>query len=165
MRRPQCEAKHKPPYLDDLIVEAREFVRGLADFDMGCPTLFTREREHSLKQLWDTFEKLSCRGRSRDGRTGVVGISKAVLLLTEGRIGPAFDSNVRNELGIRVPESARDWIIALRVVAGNIQGFEVKNCCTLKQAAPPQFTYLHCGRIYDMALGPRGTPAATRAVV
>jgi len=85
---------------------------------------------------------------------GVVGISKAVLFLTDGRVGPAFDSEVRKHLGISEPESAAEWIHALDLANQDIRAFQEANNCTFRQAAPQHFSHLHAGRIYDMALGP-----------
>ncbi len=108
----------------------------------------------ALEQLWSIFQNLSYHGRSRHGLAGVVGVSKAVLLLTEGRIGPAFDSQVRNQIGIRAPKDAREWIQALQLVSQDIQAFEETNRCKLQEAAPGVFAAMRSGRIYDMALGP-----------
>ncbi len=110
MRRAKGETKHDPPYLEDLIAEANPYVQALRGFDMRFLASFTRQAQEPLEQLWGIFQRLSYHGRARNGLAGVVGISKAVLLLTEGRVGPAFDSEVRSQLGIPTPENAREWI-------------------------------------------------------
>jgi hypothetical protein len=90
----------------------------------------------------------------RKGLAGVVGISKAVLLLTKGAIGPAFDSEVRKKLCLCEPENANQWIEAIEIAARDIHAFQIRNQCTLQEAAPLRFKSLNTGRIYDMALGP-----------
>ena len=147
MRRPKGEAKHSPPYLEDLIAEANAPVLTLRAFDMRLEAAFTPQAQRALEQLWNIFERLSYHGRARNGLAGAVGISKAVLLLTEGRVGPAFDSKVRSELGISAPENAREWIQALWVTSRDIRAFEAANQCTLQDAAPPCFADLRSGRI------------------
>jgi len=154
MRRSRAEAEHDPPYLEDLIAQANPSIRALRDFDMRLLASFTQQAQEALDQLWGIFRNLSYKGRSRNGLAGVVGISKAVLLLTEGRVGPAFDSEVRSQVGIRTPQDAREWIYALRFASRDIQAFEMANRCTLQEAAPSPFAAMHSGRIYDMALGP-----------
>lgn len=155
MRRARSEGGHEAPFLEDLIDEASPHIQTLQQFDIRTDASFTTDVNTTLSRLWGIFQDLSYHGRARNGRAGIVGISKATLLLTEGRIGPALDSNVRNHLGIQEPKNILEWISALKLVSRDIQRFESKNATTLQQAAPQQFTQLHCGRIYDMALGPR----------
>ncbi|RRW69065.1 hypothetical protein EGJ53_04940 [Pseudomonas fluorescens] len=75
------------------------------------------------------------------------------MLATDGRVGPAFDSKVRDELlfGKKI-ESSSDWIDALRIACADISQFEKKNNVTLQSATGIN---LHAGRIHDMALGPK----------
>lgn len=82
-----------------------------------------------------------------------VGISKAVLLLTDGRIGPALDSQVRTWLGISKPKTAAAWIGVLEGVSEDIAEFEARNG-PLRDAVPARFAHLAYGRLYDMAFGP-----------
>jgi hypothetical protein len=156
MRRAQADTRYDGPYLDTLINNSAQCLLALQDFDIRLQASFTPQACDSLVQLWDVFQNLSYYGRAREGRAGVVGISKAVLLLTEGRVGPAFDSTVRKHLGLRSIENANEWINALRVVSRDIQQFEFANQITLQQAVPQQYAGLSSGRIYDMALGPGG---------
>jgi hypothetical protein len=143
--------------LEDLIAEARPFVHLLHGFDTRLPASYTPQAEQALHRLWNIFENLSHHGLANHGQTGVVGISKAVMLLTEGRVGPAFDSTVRGNLGILPPESSDAWIQALQITTRDIRAFELANQCTLQTAAPSRFADFQSGRIYDMALGPGGT--------
>jgi hypothetical protein len=154
MRRPTSEADHDPPYLEDLIATAIPFIHILQTFDTRLLVSYTPQAEHALHRLWHIFENLSYHGLANHGQTGVVGISKAVMLLTEGRVGPAFDSTVRGNLGILAPESPDEWIQALQITTRDIRAFELANHCTLQTAAPSRFADFQSGRIYDMALGP-----------
>lgn len=154
MRRTKGEMAHDPPYLEDLIAAANPSVRALRGFDLRLQDSFTRQAQEALEELWEIFQNLSYQGRARDGLAGAVGISKAVMLLTEGRVGPAFDSEVRGQLGVPMLANAGEWIQALQVASRDIQSFEAANRCTLHHAAPDLCAVLHSGRIYDMALGP-----------
>lgn len=154
MRRSRAEQRHDAPYLEDLIAESNQFVLALQNFDIRLQASFTAQVEQSLERLWGVFQHLSYHGRARNGLAGVVGISKSVLLLTEGRVGPAFDSEVRRHLQIQEPQNARQWINALKVASADIRAFEAANQCTLQEAVPHQFAGMASGRIYDMALGP-----------
>lgn len=154
MRRARAEQLHDEPYLDDLLNNSVQCLQGLQNFDIRLQASFTQQACDSLVQLWHIFQDLSYHGRARGGQAGVVGISKAVLLLTEGRVEPAFDSEIRTHLGLRRIENANEWICALLVVSRDIQQFEAANQTTLQQAAPQQHAGLSSGRIYDMALGP-----------
>lgn len=183
MRRTQAECKHDPPFLENLIenavgpltilnqtkdprtgVQTKEPLKVLNDFNiLADDRLRIESREDkerydeiliSLHELWQIFKDLSFGVRARGGLAGVVGISKATLLHTEGRVGPAFDSKVRENLCIFEINNSMDWIKAFRVVSRDIQDFEANNKTTLQEAAPPKFANLHSGRLYDMALGP-----------
>jgi hypothetical protein len=154
MRRTQAEKKHDPPYLDDLVAQAARCLRQLQSFDIRSDASFTPQNCYTLIEVWKVFQGLSYHGRARNGLAGVVGISKAVLLLTDGRVGPAFDSEVRRHLKLGSIDNANQWIEALQTVSRDIGAFETKNQTSLHDAAPRRHAGLHSGRIYDMALGP-----------
>ncbi|MCX5886082.1 MAG: hypothetical protein NT096_09275 [Proteobacteria bacterium] len=157
MRRPQAEAGHEPPYLEAIINGVTPSIQVLENFDISTNKPFCDQSINALTGLWNSLLQLSFEGRKRtkrNGLAGAVGISKAVLLLTKGRVGPAFDSKVRKSLGISEPESPAEWISALGLANRDIIAFQEANQCTLRQAAPEHFSHIHAGRIYDMALGP-----------
>jgi len=154
MRRTQAENQHDAPYLEDLIERAARHLQVLQNFDVRDNASFSDQKCDALTQLWNIFQNLSYQGRARNGHAGVVGISKAVLLLTDGRVGPAFDSEVRTHLGLRNIATSNEWINALCTASRDIQAFEANNQTTLYQAAPQPHANLQSGRIYDMALGP-----------
>lgn len=77
MRRPKSEAKHNPPFLEDLIAEAYPFVQALRDFDTRLLASFTPEAQQALNRLWCIFQDLSYHGQTKNGLTGAVGISKS----------------------------------------------------------------------------------------
>jgi hypothetical protein len=156
MRRTQTENQHDAPYLEDLINNAAQHLQILKNFDLRANASFTPQNCDSLVNLWNIFQNLSYHGRARNGLAGVVGISKAILLLTDGCVGPAFDSKVRGNLGLGNIVDANQWINALRAASRDIQAFEANNQTTLQQAVPQRHSALQCGRIYDMALGPSG---------
>ncbi len=149
----------RPPISENLIVQSNQYIQALQNFDLRCPAALNGRVCRALEQLWNIFRNLSYRSQGprnvRNGFAGIVGISKAVLLLTEGLVGPAFDKNVKSNLKISEPENAQQWFDSLQKVAKDISSFEAKNQCTLQKATPPAFAGLHSGRIYDMALGPR----------
>ncbi|MGF6400314.1 hypothetical protein ABH905_003980 [Pseudomonas frederiksbergensis] len=154
-------AVHPAPYIDDLFAQALPYVQILSRFDMAVENSFNPRTIQALHELWNTFERLSYERNNpnrkkrapRQGLAGVVGISKAVMLVTNGRVGPAFDSKVRDELQLKGKiESAGDWIEALHAAAIDISTFEKNNKTTLQLASGID---LPAGRIHDMALGPK----------
>ncbi|MCG3180709.1 MAG: hypothetical protein BIFFINMI_03072 [Phycisphaerae bacterium] len=148
MRRARSEDRHKAPYLDDLVAAAGPHIHGLTGVVVRDLPETGGEVLTHLESLWSVFEKLPI-----DGCGSCVGISKAVLLLTRGRIGPAFDSKVRRQVGRQI-KSAGDWIAVLRGVGEDIRAFEARHG-PLATAVPTEFSNLECGRLYDMAFGPR----------
>lgn len=156
MRQTTKANLHEPPYIEDLIEKASYPINALAAIKLNDFSKFSIDIFKHISALWDIFENLSFKGRAHKGKAGAVGISKAVLLLSDGCIGPAFDSEVRTHLGIKEITNAKQWFKSLQLVAKDIQSFEMKNNTTIKDAAPEAFKGLNIGRIYDMALGPGG---------
>ena len=77
-------------------------------------------------------------------------------MLTDGAAGPAFDSEVRRHLEIGAIETSGQWISALKIVSQDIREFERNNGAPIRNVVPDRYAALNIGRIYDMALGPRG---------
>jgi hypothetical protein len=151
MRRIAAEAKHEPPYLDDLFELASSPTGALGvlgDLTVLDVASRTYQQHKALNGLWDLFS-----GLTTTKSASCVGISKAVLLLTDGRVGPALDSQVRTRLGISPPTTAAAWIGVLEGVGEDIAEFEARNG-PLRDAVPPRFAHLAYGRLYDMAFGP-----------
>jgi hypothetical protein len=155
MRRNKDGAFHAPPFLDDLIEQAESSLTTLNHFEMRSADLFNKDVKKALNKLWEIFKHLSYKGKAHKGLAGIVGISKAVLLLTEGRIGPAFDSTVRVNIKIKEINDPISWIVELKNVAQDIKEFERKNSCLLTDCAPTDYSKFHYGRLYDMVFGPR----------
>jgi hypothetical protein len=151
MRRLRAEARHNPPFLEDLLTEASEHIAGLGNLNVLTIRERTKSQSQALMDLWRILGRLPT-----SGTASCVGISKALLLLTEGRLGPAFDSIVRKQLGIGKPRNVTCavWIATLEEVAEDIRAFEAAHG-SLTKAVPQCFAHLAYGRLYDMALGPR----------
>lgn len=149
MRRLRVAAKHKPPFLDDLLHSAAKPLRALTGLTLLTISRRTPAQDEALATLWVIFSRLPT-----SGVASCVGITKAVLLLTDGRIGPAFDSQVRRRLGVGRPATSREWLRTLEDIGEDIAMFESAHG-RLKQVVPARFAHLPYGRLYDMALGPR----------
>jgi hypothetical protein len=154
MRRTRIEGGHEPPYLEDLLESADLRVRSLDGLTVSMVRDRTSIQDATLGGLWRTFVDLPS-----SGVASCVGITKAIMLVSNGRIGPAFDSQVRERLGLPRPTSGREWIACLEAIADDIAAFETAHG-PLASAVPAQFAHLADGRLYDMALGPRGETGA-----
>ncbi len=149
IRRLRAEAEHRAPFLDDLLESAAEPLRALVGLTVLTIAHRTREQDEALTALWRIFSRLPT-----SGAASCVGITKAILLLTDGRIGPAFDSQVRRKLGVGRPATCREWLQTLQDIGEDIAVFESSHG-RLTKAVPAHFAKLAYGRLYDMALGPR----------
>jgi hypothetical protein len=149
MRRLRQEAQHDAPFLDDLLRFSSEPIHALEGLSVLTIANRTSVQDKALTTLWEIFLQLP-----KSGVASCVGITKAVLLLTDGRIGPAFDSQVRKKLGVPPPVTCREWIQALVEIGEDIAAFESAHG-VLTKAVPARFAQLAYGRLYDMALGPR----------
>jgi hypothetical protein len=150
LRRLAPIALHAPPYMDDLLQSANSHIQALQHSTMACFEMPPATERAALVGLWSVFLRLP-----QEKFASCVGISKAVMLLSDGRIGPAFDSTVKKKLGIPPPSSPDEWIRALSDVSSDIRAFEAKHGVTLRDVAPERFKHLAYGRLYDMAFGPR----------
>jgi hypothetical protein len=151
-RRLRVEAKHGAPFLDDLLDSATGPLSRMGSLTVVDVAKRTRQQDESLRALWEVFLRLRT-----EGHASCVGITKAVLLLTDGRIGPALDSRVRERLGVRGPAKlvwCRDWISILEGVGADITAFESVHG-SLAEVVPRRFAHVAYGRLYDMVLGPR----------
>jgi GrpB-like predicted nucleotidyltransferase (UPF0157 family)/mannose-6-phosphate isomerase-like protein (cupin superfamily) len=154
MRRPRTEASHDPPHIEDLLEEASQHLEALGDLNVSGLALASSNQIDALHGLWATFSKLPQRGTA-----SCVGITKAIMLLTNGRIGPAFDSTVRKRLGLKDHlKSSEEWIGVLRGISEDIIAFE-KLHGKLAHILPAELAKYHVGRLYDMVLGPGTSPA------
>ena len=151
LRRLRVRAdEHSPPYIEDLLSNAAPLLQVLVDFNVGRAGAPNPSERAALAGLWNTFSSLQ-----QVGIASCVAITKAVLLLSDGRIGPAFYSQVRNKLRVNHLLTSADWITAVTEVSDDIHAFEDTHGVSLPSAVPPQFSTLAYGRLYDMALGPR----------
>jgi hypothetical protein len=149
MRRIRTEATHGPPYVEDLIRAAEGHLVNLGSLTVANIGSRSEEQERALKGLWSIFSNLTTIASAT-----CVGISKAVLLSTFGRIGPALDSNVLAAIEADRPVTAQAWLRLLDQVSADIAAFEAING-PLRAVVPARFAGLEYGRLYDMALGPR----------
>ena len=98
-----------------------------------------------LKELW----MLSAKTYRDPSKARLVGRSKTILFLTDGRFGPAFDRKVCSNLfGGTFPAQTTCgiWLAMLTEVANDILAYEEENGSLEELVAG-----LHVGRIYDMA--------------
>jgi hypothetical protein len=150
MRRERSAATHPAPYLEDLFADAQAPLATLDTLDLSTFRRRTEAQERALRGLWSNFIRLTATGEA-----SCVGITKSILLVTDGRIGPAFDSTVRTRLRLERPRYSTDWIGAVDLIADDLTAFESRYG-PLAEAVPERFRRIAVGRLYDMALGPRG---------
>jgi hypothetical protein len=137
--------------LVETLKSAAPWLELLQTSDLRSFRLPNTERERALGELREVFKKGLC----ARGEPSVVGISKAILLVTEGRIGPALDSNVKARLGVfSVPGPTR-LVQVLRFVAADLCMFECTHGVTVESLVPSERGPVAVGGAVDMILGPR----------
>ncbi|MGR2927818.1 hypothetical protein [Acidithiobacillus ferriphilus] len=111
----------------------------------------------------DIFTKLeelfkAINGICKNKSINMMVASKAIMLVTEGSIGPAFDSNIMKNLGYKYnyDKSFQMWENMLRYVADDLIGFQKRfKVDDIYELLPDDLRSIKLGRLYDMALGPR----------
>ncbi len=135
--------------MEELLTEAAPFVQELGSLSLREALETTARQERALSFLWDIFRALPNKGNAN-----AVGITKAVKLITFGRIGPALDTVVRDRLDLAEPRSADEWIAVLRSISDDLARFEKEHRTRLETLVEEQWRPVAVGRAYDMAAGP-----------
>ena len=146
LRRPEVEAMHSPPYLEEIHKQALVQVRVLGNVSLRTVDDLSLTQKNALDALWRVLRDITYNGQVR-----CVGITKAAMLLTEGRFGPAFDSRVREKLGLKRAHTAEDWLAQLRAIRLDLVAFEDKYGVILENLVPTKVGPLAVGRAYDVA--------------
>ncbi len=120
---------------------------GLAD--LRCFQAPAQALVDGICGLWQIFEEGLCAGKATE-----VGVSKAILLVTKGRIGPAFDSNVKTKLKAWYVSDCNTYLKALADVARELAAFEAREA-NLEELAAQAGRPAAVGRALDMVFGPR----------
>lgn len=142
------------PCFEDLLASASEPIRILGRTTIRDVRTVGATGRDALSCLWEVFRDLPTIGRAN-----AVGITKAIKLVTGGRIGPALDSEVRGHLGIKEPRTAGEWITVLECVAEDLDAFESTNKCRLEDLVEAEWLPVAPGRAYDMVFGPKAKSA------
>ena len=149
LRRCRAKAEHQPPFLEDLIQAAEPSLAALEGVTLREADRASANQVGALAELWRVLGALP-----QVGEAGCVGVSKGVMLLTRGKIGPALDRFVRQELGVKRPEHAAAWMELLAAIAGDIHKFE-ERYGRLERCLGEKVTEAGVGRLYDMLAGPK----------
>lgn len=149
MRRPRHDALHPPPHLEDILDNAQPHLATVQNLDLPSFADRTAADQQALGELWNHLQALAI-----ESPATCVGITKGVLLLTNGRIGPAIDSEVRRRLGLGAITTSEQWVDVLDQVSEDVIMFE-ERWGSFRDAVPPAFAGLGYGRLYDMTAGPR----------
>lgn len=157
-RRSRADGTHDPPFLDDVMVEARRPLKALRDMTVrGAPAMTPRQAA-AIDELW----AILATGLVLEEAATCVGISKATALLTDGRIGPCLDSTLQGALQVGRPRTPGAWLAVLAGVGEDIAAFERQQGRRLDECVPARYRDLEVGRLYDMVFGPRQEGRARR---
>lgn len=137
--------------LTALVADVSAELDVLTDVDLRNIVDITPVQESALLTLW---QQVRTRAAGR-GVAGCVGITKVVMLLTKGRIGPALDSRVRTELRLPPFDDGAGWLNALMAISEDLRAFESRTHVRIEQLVERQWRPVAVGRAYDMAAGPR----------
>lgn len=143
----RCETK-----LQWTLNAAAEPLRQVGSADLRSFQAPREELTDAIHKLWRIFEEGLCLER----KASEVGVSKAILLVTKGRIGPAFDSKVKGALDAWYVMDGGTYLKALGKIASELAAFEVRESRTLESIAEQAGRPAEVGRVLDMVWGPRG---------
>jgi hypothetical protein len=144
------KAYRSTPELQSTLDSATEPLRRMGSANLRCFQAPGEVLTDAICNLWRIFEDGLC----LKGNATEVGVTKAILLVTKGRIGPAFDSSVKAALNVYVRD-CKTYIKVLGEIASELAGFEARELTTLDGLAEQAGRPADVGRAVDMVLGPR----------
>jgi hypothetical protein len=147
------EAVHGTKTLPQVVRTASRLSKRLGTTSLRTLHRAGRRERRALLDLWELFAS----SLADNGEAGCVGITKAIMLITGGNIGRAFDSRVRRELGIAAPTTAESWIATLYEIGQDLAAFESASGKKLDGLVRGSWRAVGVGRAYDMAAGPRSS--------
>ncbi|MFZ0773883.1 MAG: hypothetical protein WAN08_20875 [Candidatus Sulfotelmatobacter sp.] len=137
--------------LFETLKKALPFLDALGDSNLRTFHFPTDSLRELIRSLWTVFYDGLC----MKGTAGHVAITKAILLITRGRIGPAFDSNVKRALGIRYLPNSESLVSFLSSLAKQLLVFEDQYAVRIESLVPIDRGPVAVGRAVDMLLGPK----------
>jgi hypothetical protein len=106
----------------------------------------------AISRIWSQLQTQICDAP----KSTAVAPSKAMLILTNGRLGPALDSNARKTLKLPKTLNPDEYLSFLCAISEDIAAFEKINApVILEDLVPKKWQPVFIGRVYDMAIGPR----------
>lgn len=145
--RPSAVRKDLLPLLTHL---AADFAT-IATVDLRTIRHASSDVRAAITRIWSALISQICNRQMAE-----VAASKAMLILTNGRLGPALDSNARKVLRLPRIRSSDDYLTLLLAISEDIAAFEKVNYPTLlEDLVPKEWHPIAVGRAYDMAIGPR----------
>ena len=135
-----------------LLKELEADLTTISDLDLRNIRGASPNEKEALTRIWSKLINGLCVPKKLSG----VAPSKAILILTNGRLGPALDSHARAVLGLPEIVSVVEYFTIMYAISEDIAAFE--------EAHPPilietliseEWQPVFVGRAYDMAVGPR----------
>lgn len=146
--RPSPVSKNLLPLLTDLDAD----LKAIATIDLRSILRASSNEMEAISQIWSSLMNQICDNKPQSE----VAASKAMLILTNGRLGPALDSNARKSLRLPRIQSSGDYLAFLLAISEDVAAFEKANSpILLEDLVPKEWCPVLVGRAYDMAIGPR----------
>jgi len=135
-----------------LLMELDADLTTIATIDLRNIRHASSKQREAIARIWSTLINQICENR----QLAEVATSKTILILTNGRLGPALDSKVRDTLSISRIQNSDDYFDFLLAISEDIAIFEEKSSpIHLEDLISEECHPVAVGRAYDMAAGPR----------
>ena len=137
--------------LQKVVEQAAQHVEALGFGGIRTLATPTPVQKSAIQALWGILQE----GLAAPRRASDVGVTKAMMLLTHGRLGPALDSNVRSALGLGRVETADELLAVYGEIAKAVVGLEHRMGANVVDIVPDWAGPVKIGRAIDMMLGPQ----------
>ncbi len=146
--RPSSVSKNILPLLNELEADFTT----ISGLDLRNIRKASLNEKDALNQIWSKLVNLVCVPKKLTG----VAPSKVILIVTNGKLGPALDSHARAVLGLPEINTAAQYLTILNAISEDIAAFEdAHSQIFIEKFVPKEWQPVFIGRAYDMAVGPR----------
>ena len=147
-----CRPSRTNKDLLPLLIDLNSDLKTISNLDLRNIRQVSLNEKEAIDRIWLKLFNRICIPKKLTG----VAPSKAILILTNGRLGPALDSKTRKTLGLQDIVSSVQYLTILSAVSEDIAAFENANSpILLEELVPEEWKPVFVGRAYDMAVGPR----------
>jgi hypothetical protein len=149
-----CRPSFVSTNLQQILKELETDFTTISGLDLRNLRYASVNEKGAIDHIWSKLTNQLCKPKKLTG----VAPSKVMLIVTNGRLGPALDSQARAVLGLSSDNtvSGVQYRTLLEAISEDLFAFEeINSPIRVETLVPKNWQPVFVGRAYDMAVGPR----------